>query len=141
MLDTVSVFQKQLSEMLTERGLQVRLWPRSTRASCNLLEIITVPKPTVLYVKASNTTPGFWGLTESQIDRIEKSSVRWFTVFLHKGPGFGYLMSGDEVSARIKRGMLTLSGDGDYKLNEKQELQSAVKFSDLGDLVTQVLKK
>jgi hypothetical protein len=35
--------------------------------------------------------------------------------------------------------MLTLSDDGDYKLNEKQELQSAVKFNDLGDLVTQVL--
>lgn len=139
MSDAISIFQKHLSVKLTEQGLQVRLWPGANRTSHNLIEIFTVPKPTVLYVKSSNTTPGFWGLTKNQIDRLQKSSVRWFTVFLHGGSNSGYLLPSSEISTRIKRGMLTLSDDGDYKLNEKQELQSAVKFNDLGDLVTQVL--
>ncbi|MEX2163556.1 MAG: hypothetical protein WD823_04860 [Sulfuricaulis sp.] len=139
MSDVISIFQRHLSVELIKRGLQVRLWPGANRTSRNLLKIFAVPKPTVLYVKASNTTPGFWGLTKNQIDRLQKLSVRWFTVFLHGGSNSGYLLSGNEVGTQIKRGMLTLSDDGDYKLNEKQELQSAVKFDDLGDLVSQVL--
>jgi hypothetical protein len=131
----VSLFRKQLS---IQFGFEVKMWSGGTRRSKNLLELSTVPLPTVLYVKISNDVSGFWGLTKNQVDCLEKCGVRWFAVFLHLGPSSGYLISGNQILNRVKSGKITLSIDGDYKFNETHDFEPVQQFHDLDELIGRI---
>ncbi len=137
-MTAVAEFGQMLSEWLRDQGMNVSKWSGGTRASNNLLCVSTGPLPTVLYVKVSNNTPGFWGLTRNQIECLEKSPVRWFAVLLHCAPNAGYILQGDAILGLISKGSMTLSADGDYKLNENH-LRAMCRFKGIDDLATQAL--
>ena len=132
-------FRTQLSTAVAPQGLSVSLWRGGSRASSNLIQLSTGPQPTVLYVKGSSNSPGFWGLTKNQLDRLTESSCRWFCVFLHQRPTCGYLLSGGQILARVRSGDLTLAGDGDYKVNQRSEFVEGQHFDNLQALLSRVL--
>ena len=70
---TIGEFKKAVQRQITSKHLKVEPWSGAARRSANLLEINTKPIPTVLYVKISNSNPGFWGLTRNQLDRLNSS--------------------------------------------------------------------
>lgn len=135
-MDLATTFRKSLTSHLSPRGLEVSLWRSGTRASNHLLEISTAPQPTVFYVKGSSNTPGFWGLTKNQLDRLSGSRSRWFCVFLHKSSSAGYLLSGGQILLRVRDGDLTLAGDGDYKVNERAEFVQSQRFDSIEALAS-----
>jgi hypothetical protein len=108
-MSVIADFRKLVAQNLEPRGLKVSLWGGATRISNHMLEISTVPKPTVLYIKVSSTAPGFWGITKNQIDGLVKSNARWFCLLLRRQPNVGYLLSGGQIVMRITNGSLTLS--------------------------------
>lgn len=138
-MSAVSIFRKGIAERLKERGLRVSDWRGGTRGSGHLFEVGTKPKPTVLYVKESSTSPGFWGLTKNQLARLDHASVRWFAVLLARSAEAGYVLSGGHVSLRIQDGTFELSADGDHKVNEGSDLVHAQFFGTLDDLIARVL--
>lgn len=138
-MSLVSQFRSLLSTAVAPLGLDVCLWPGAERASANLLQIGTAPQRTLLYVKGSSNSPGFWGLTKNQINRLSASQNRWFCVFLHKDPAAGYLLSGGQIVSRIGAGDLTLAGDGDYKVNQRSEFVESQRFEGIQALLSRVL--
>lgn len=138
-MSLVATFCKSLSVKLAPRSLDVSLWRGGTRASGNLLQISTPPQATVLYAKGSSSNPGFWGLTKNQLDRLAESNARWFCVFLRQSPTAGHLLSGGQIMARVQDGDLTLSGDGDYKINQHAEFVQPQRFDSIEALVPRVL--
>ncbi len=134
----VAAFRDELGKRIQARGLRLSWWPGGTRTSSHLLQINT-SKPTVLYVKESNTSPGFWGLTRSQLERLNGTDVRWFAVLLLRSPDVGYLLSGGQVNLRIEDGTFELSRDGDHKVNESTDLVDAQAFQNLDEVVARVL--
>ncbi|WP_158755173.1 hypothetical protein [Dyella sp. S184] len=138
-MDLVATFRKSLATELALRDLGVSMWRGGTRTSNHLLEISTAPQATVLYVKGSSNTPGFWGLTKNQLDRLSSSNSRWLCVFLHKSSSTGYLLTGGQILSRVRDGELTLSGDGDYKVNERSEFVRPQYFEGIQALVSRAL--
>jgi hypothetical protein len=140
-MSTVPEFRKDLTDALRHRGISVGAWSSGGRYSRNLLQLSTKPKPTVLYVKEFNTPrrPGFWGLTRNQVDRLEKSSTRWFSVLLLRSIAAGYVLTGSQVRHRIDDGSFELSGDGDFKVNEDLDLKPAQRFESLDELLDRIL--
>lgn len=134
-----SQFASGLSALAGGQGLAIRPWGGSRRRSLHLLEVSTRPLPTLLYVKESTSPSGFWGVTKNQISKMQSAECRWFCVFLHLEPSRGYLLSGGQLMMRIESGTLTLSGDGDYKLNERQDFFPGQRFSTLSELAARVL--
>jgi hypothetical protein len=65
---TINDFRKTLSALALKQKLIISPWQGATRRSPNLLQMNTEPRPSILYVKFSNSNPGFWGLTKNQID-------------------------------------------------------------------------
>lgn len=140
-MSVLSVFRKNLTASLANRGLTVRTWASGGRHSANLLEITTAPKTTILYVKEFNVLgrPGFWGLTRNQIERLGKTGSRWFAVLLLRSSAAGYVLPGAQVAKRIADGSFELSRDGDFKVNEGVDLQPAEAFDSLEDLLDRAL--
>jgi hypothetical protein len=99
-----------------------------------LLQVDTVPTSTVLYVKESNSDPGFWGLTKNQVERLENGVLRWFVVLLTRSATAGYVLDRTEVNSRIADGTFELAGDGDYKINERPDLEGASAFDGIKSL-------
>ena len=118
-----------------------RNWVSEGRHSPNLLEITTAPKTTVLYVKEFNVPrkAGFWGLTRNQIDRIEMAAPRWFAVLLLRNFAAGYVLTSAQVRHHIADGSFELSGDGDFKVNETLDLNSAQAFGSVDELLDRTL--
>ncbi len=131
-------FRRELQGHFNARGITVRHWHGGTSRSRNLVEVGTSPTATILYIKESNNSPGFWGLTGNQIERLRISGQPWFAVFLHLSPFVGYLLTGDEVVHRVEQGDLTLSGDGDYKVHEGSHLGSRQRFGSFDDFLARV---
>ena len=138
-LRLVPNFEARLAKLLPARGITVARWLGGTRASANLLLLTTSPTSTVLYVKESVSTPGFWGLTKNQLDRINKSEQRWFGVFLHQSATMGYLLSGGQIDLRIRETRIRLGKDGDYKINEFEQFMPANRFQRLEELIQRIL--
>ena len=138
-MSAVSEFQKLITNDPVGKGLEISLWPGATRRSHHLLEIDTEKKSTVLYVKESNSSPGFWGLTKKQLDQLDRAQVRWFAVLLLKSDDTGYVLSSNEVKCRVQNGTFELSKDGDHKVNERTDLNSNMVFRGIKDLLTLVL--
>ena len=115
------------------------MWRAGHRASSHLLEINTQPRATVLYIKESNTARGFWGLTKRHLDRLNKADITWFAILLHRSAEKGYLLNGSEVSRLVRDGTFELSGDGDYKVNERTDLGTPQAFSGIPELIGRVL--
>ena len=131
----VREFQRTLSEKLLEKQLYLTLWEGSPRKSQHLLNINTSPETTILYVKSSNASPGFWGLTRNHIDRLNFNKARWFAVLLLHKPTLGYIFSQLDVNNKISDGSFELSGDGDYKVNEKPDCTSDQMFRSIDDII------
>ena len=93
-MSAVRVFRSALEEALKPQGLKPKLRRAGHRASSHLIEIDTRPRATVLYVKESKTARGFWGLTKSHLDRLNKADVTWFAVLLRCSAEKGYLLNG-----------------------------------------------
>jgi hypothetical protein len=128
-------FTQLLTDTFARQRVSVQPWTALPRRSRNVLIIQTTGKPTILYVKESTNEPAFWGLTRNQILRIDGSGNRWFAVLLKKEGNGGYLLTGNQVTARTRRGDLTLSGDGDFKINEATDLTSAQYFGRFEDFL------
>ena len=138
-MSIITEFRKSLTKGLGPRGLKVALWSGGKQVSNHMLEISTSPQSTVLYIKVSTSTPGFWGLTKNQIDRLNRANVRWFCVFLRRDPHIGYLLSGGQVLMRVKDGSLVLGHDGDYKVNQRAAFVTPQRFESIDALVSRVL--
>jgi hypothetical protein len=135
----VNEFRTLVASSLSGEGLDISPWLGATRRSYHLLEIYTRKKPTVLYVKESNSSPGFWGLTKNQLDQLDKARVRWFAVLLLRSNNAGYLLSSNDVINRVKDGTFELSKDGDHKVNERTDLNPNMAFRGIKDLLGRVL--
>jgi len=138
-MSAVNQFRELIANELVGEGLDISQWPRATRRSNHLLEINTKKKSTVLYVKESNSSPGFWGLTKNQLDQLDKTRVRWFTVLLLRSNNTGYVLSSNEVKNRVEDGSFNLKKDGDHAVNEGRGLTPDMAFRDIKDLLSRVL--
>ena len=127
-------FGVALENALKLKGLTSKVWQDTWP---HLIEIDTQPRITVVYVKESNTTRGFWGLTKSHLDRLNKDDVRWFAILL-RSPKRGYLLSRSDISGLVDRGTVKLAGDGEYKVHE-QNLGIPLSFIGIPDLVGRML--
>ena len=134
-MTVLGIFRDTITSILVKHGLSVELWKRTPRRSSNLLEINTRPSSTVLYVKYSSNSPGFWGLTANQIDRLNKSRSKWFVVLLARSMADGYLLSSVEVNKNIADGTFELSKDGDHKVNETTDCRFEQRFRGLEVLI------
>lgn len=138
-MSAVSEFRKLIANDPVGEGLEISLWPGATRRSYHLLEINTKKKSTVLYVKESNSSPGFWGLTKNQLDQLDKAQVRWFAVLLLKSNDTGYVLLSNEVKSRVQDGTFELNKDGDHKVHERTDLNTNMAFRGIKDLLALVL--
>jgi len=138
-MSAVNEFRKLIANEPVGEGLDISPWPGASRRSYHLLEINTKKKSTVLYVKESNSSPGFWGLTKNQLDQLDKAQVRWFAVLLLKSNNTGYVLSSNEVKSRVQDGTFELSKDGDHKVNERTDLNPNMAFRGIKDLLARVL--
>lgn len=139
-MSVLTSFKAEVEKELTSKGLEVGLWRGAIRRSANLLVISTKPQPTVLYVRQSNSLPGFWGLTKNQLNRLNKAQVRWFTVLLARSNDNGYIFSSEEVKQRVQDGTFKLSQDGDHKVNERTDLNPNIAFRGIKELLARILK-
>jgi hypothetical protein len=130
---TVSGFRTAITAAAKSRKILVTEWAGAKRTSVHLLELRTSPKRTVIYVKESSSSPGFWGLTKNQLDRLRKSGDRWFCVLLTGGQA-GYILSGGQVDLRVQDGRFELSRDGDHKVNESDLAEAQIFTSVQGAL-------
>lgn len=138
-------FRNQLRKALGPRGLTMTRWAQG--GSPNLVELSTSPKRTVLYHRSfsgrsrdtnlNTGRPGFWGLTENQLTRLENADVRWFVVLLLRSPIAGYLLTSDEVRRHVDDGSFKLSADGDFRINEGH-LNIEQRFQSLQDLLDRI---
>ena len=140
-MSALTEFRRNFADELSRRCVELRTWASGTSRSRNIVELSTVPKPTVLYVKEFNVPhrPGFWGLTKNQVDRLERSSTRWFAVLLLRSASAGYVLTCAEVQRLIADGSIELSGDGDYKVNEGFDLAATQRFASLAELADRAL--
>ena len=136
---SITEFKNKLENLLVAKKLEVQLWKGSARRSTNLLEINTTPKPTVIYVKISNSNPGFWGLTKNQVDRLNSSKSIWYAVLLARSPERGYCFSSHDVNSKIRNGTFELSVDGDYKVNEGTDCDSSHSFDGISKLIDKII--
>jgi hypothetical protein len=100
-----------------------------------------MPERTILYVKEFKVKnrPGFWGLRQNHVTRLQKSGVRWFVVLLLRSSNIGYLLTSAEVMDLIAQGLFELSNDGDYKVNENTDLIDSPQFHSLADLLALIV--
>lgn len=140
-MSTLPGFGKRLTELAERHGAKVTAWSPDGRTFRNLMQLSTVSKAMVLYVKEFNTVgrPGFWGLTRNQVTRLEKADADWFAVLLLRSSVEGYVLARSEVRAHITDGSFELSGDGDYKVNENVDLAPQQRFRSLADLLGHLL--
>ncbi len=137
-MSTVNTFRKLIENEYVGKELNIGQWPGATRRSNHLLEISIKKKSTVLYVKESNSSPGFWGLTKNQLDQLNKTRVRWFVILLLRSSNTGYVLSSNEVNMRVNDDTFALSRDGDHKVHERTDLISNMAFQDIKDLLTRI---
>jgi hypothetical protein len=135
------MFRRRLAEVIEGRGLMASTWSAEGQNSPHLIALSTTPEAKVLYVKEFNTTgrPGFWGLTRNQVDRLEKSDVKWFAVLLLRSSTAGYMLTAPEVRRLIADGSFELSRDGDYKVNEHLDLKPTHRFQALAELLDRLV--
>lgn len=138
-MSNIIEFKYSLEKILVNSNITVEKWMDTKRKSNHLLELNSKPLKTILYIKESNKNPGFWGLTKNHINTFRKSSIRWFVVLLHNSSSGGYLISGGQVEIRINNGKFELSVDGDYKVNERQDLEKGRKFKNIQELVDRII--
>ena len=138
-MSKVDEFRKLIPNEFNGQSLDIVKWAGSGRSSNHLLEIKSNSTSTVLYVKEFNKLPGFWGLTKNQLDRIDKSQIRWFAILLLRSNDAGYFITSNEVKIMIQNGTFELSRDGDYKINERTDLNSNMGFSGIQDLLKNIL--
>ncbi len=136
---SINEFRKAIEQQLALKQLKIEPWSGATRRSGNLLQINTQPIPTVLYVKISNSSPGFWGLTRNQLDRLNRSNISWYAVLVARKSDTGYVFSSDEVNSRVAAGIFELSADGDHKINENTDCNQGHFFHDLSELIDRII--
>jgi len=139
MAASITDFRKALSALALKRKITISSWHGATRRSPNLLELNTEPHPSVLYVKISNSNPGFWGLTKNQIDRLKENKLDWFAVLLAGDVNNGYLFTKGEVIQGINNGKFELSNDGDYKVNENTDCEKTHGFKNLEEILNRII--
>jgi len=138
-MSAVDEFRKSLPNNYDGDNFNIVQWSGTPRRSNNLLEINSKKKSSILYIKASNISPGFWGLTKNQIDRLNNSQIPWFVVLLLKRKDSGYVLSSKLVNAKIQDGTFELSKDGDHKVNEISDLNSDMAFRGIKNLLERIL--
>jgi hypothetical protein len=89
----------------------------------------------LLYVKVRSELPGFWGLTANRVNELNRSGNTWYAVLVLGSPSKGYVVTSKDVMSRINSGAWTLSGDGDYKINERTDLDGKWRFGSIEKLV------
>lgn len=117
----------------------VQRWRGGTRQSASLLEVASGGRKALLYVKASTSRRGFWGLTRNQVERLSDAPLDWHAVLLNASPHAGYLVPGVSIERRIANRTITLSPDGDYKINEPSDVEHSQRFTSLDQLVSRIL--
>jgi len=138
-MNMVSDFRNQFAVKLAAHAVTCQKWSGATQKSDHMLELNTKPKRTVLYIKESNKDPGFWGLTRNQLEALRTSTLDWFAVLLLRSSTSGYLLSSGQVERRIDDGRFELSGDGDHKVNETQDLSDGQNFSSVQEIIDRIL--
>ena len=133
-------FRSAFSARIAGHGLAVQYGRGRRGRSRNVLRVSTQPKPTILYVKESNSDrPGFWGLTQNHIDRFKEEGALWFAVLLLRSSEARYILSGGQVIDRIRSGAFELGKDGDYKVNEGPDLSDGQRFGSLDQAIDRTL--
>ena len=131
-------FKRHLREFCDARDVAVSTWSDARPTSRNILMIETRPDPILLYVKVRSEPPGFWGLTANRISELTHSGLLWYTVLLLGSPATGYVVSGADVDRHMRNADWTLSGDGDYKINEGIEIDAEYRFESFEVLMNRI---
>lgn len=136
--ENLHAFTKSLRSFCAKLGLKVSTWSGASKRTPNLVKVHTTPRPTVLYVKGKSTSPGFWGLNESQLASLRNADVNWLVVLLVGNAEDGYLLSSARVEAAIGSGRWTISA-ADWKVHEGPELQGEARFQTFENVFALVL--
>ncbi len=136
---SINAFRTALTNVASARGLRLEPYKGGALRSRNIFEIDTQPIFSILYVKISNSFPGFWGLTKNQLDRLQQDKTRFFVVLVARDVTNGYILTGKEVSDKIADGTFELGKDGDYKVNENTDCSSKNSFGGLGAVISRII--
>ena len=112
-------FSQALRARCRAQGFSVDRWTGAQPSSANILAVVTGTEEALLYVKCRGVPPGFWGITDNRIRELRSSGKSWHVVLLVGSPEEGYVVPSTEVLTRTSNGTWRLSGDGDYKINER----------------------
>ena len=112
------------------RKIRVGRWHGGSRDTENLVSMECGATKRLLYVKDRSDDPGFWGLNENQIKKLQASGSEWFTVLLVGDFESGYLLT----AADVEVGTHHWSHSGsDFKVHEGSEISGSFKFSSFSD--------
>lgn len=105
---------KLIKDLIPKMGLKCVAAPTPAR---NILYITDNAGNNVhaIYYKVRNSSVGFWGLTDNQLNSLNNLSVDYTVMLISKN--FVYTLSKTDIPL-IQRN-LNLANDGDYKINEK----------------------
>lgn len=121
-------FTKRLRSTCNAHGVSCSRWSGASPSSANILTVGTKPKETLLYIKCRTDLPGFWGLTKNRLSELNASGKPWYAVLIVGTPEVGYVASQDDVYGRTSSGSWTLAADGDFKVNENNDLEGISRF-------------
>jgi hypothetical protein len=92
----------------------------------------------LLWVHDSSLSPGFWGLSRTLLEDLERSGKDWYVVLLTNPGGSTYVVSSSDVTR--KRVKLWRLADGKaYKVHENHELDGLPHFHNHGASIRHVL--
>lgn len=139
-MSTIAKFIESLLRIIDDKSVVITQWSGAPRRSKNIIEINSINKSLIIYVKISNNSPGFWGLTKNHLDRLNNMQTHWFVVLLLKSYDCGYILYSNDVNTKIQEGVFELSKDGDHKINERSDLNSEMAFQGINNLMEKILK-
>lgn len=102
------------SALAEKMGLTVQTDPKISRNMLFFCDAMQTPVH-IIYYKVRNSTAGFWGLTENQLDFLASGGTGFTVILISKSTV--YSLTQNDV--RHIRSTFKLQADGDYKINER----------------------
>lgn len=116
------LFIQELTEASRQARVDCEPWTRASKRTRALLRLARGDQSTVLYVKESNQSPGWWGLGPNQLELLQESGERWYLILLGYESEHTYLAAPGEVDQRIGTIWRQAPKDKYYKVHETAEL-------------------
>ncbi len=117
--NNVNEFIKQLGSCYSSQIFSLQKWADARPSSKNIYLYTNQNGKQLLYIKESNSTPCFWGITANRIAELNASGLNWIAILLLRSPHISLVFTSKEIRELISTNKIRLASDGDYKVNER----------------------